>query len=324
MDKYKCEKVECIRAIKVLIAGLLTVYISGFFGVAKGSTMALTVFLLLVLYPSTSGSRKYIKQRFLANIYAFFITSIVHPVFNGSLYGLPIVFSIIIITNSMFKLNKKISLVSSAAGALILYIGSDILSIASRFISLAIGSIIAIIINEFILPVNSGEIVEDSLMRISNEILSRIEEIIKTLGNLNKDYNTLENELNKLTSDLSILKDDIKIISTRIDFKSHKDKIDTYINLQELCIVADEYLSIFYKDNIEFLKLDKETKEYILYITKELYLKHKRVIENLNNLDYTSKKSNFLIDNSKIDMSKKINILLMSKLIEYEEVINKF
>ena len=310
---------ELIKAIKVCIAGLITVYISHVIWYSRASTMTLTVFLLLVSYPSASSSRNYFKQRFLANIYALCITAIIHPIFNGNLYGLPIVFFIIIITYDMFKLSGKISIVSCAAGALILYVSSDMVGIVSRFFSIIIGSIIAIIVNEIILPINSGDVVEKSLMKISTDILLNIESLIRYRGIFGEKYSDFNKHLQELTVNLGILEKDINIVSGGFHLKKHRNKLKKYNQLQQIAIAADNYLKIISQLKDEFVSLEKRDRDYIIEITEVIYENHKNIIE----CEIYKKNINLKIDPNRLDMSKHANILIASRLIEYLDKINE-
>ncbi|MBU3132334.1 FUSC family protein [Clostridium gasigenes] len=310
---------ELIKASKVCIAGLIAVYISNELGYSRASTMTITVFLLLVSYPAASSSRGYFKQRFLANIYALCITAIIHPIFNGNLYGLPIIFFIIIITYDMFKLSGKISIVSCATGSLLLYINSDMGGIVSRFFSIIIGSVIAIIVNEIILPINSGDVAEKSLMKISTDILLNMESLIKYRGIFGETYSDFNKHLQALTANLVILEKDINIISGGFHLKEHSNKLKKYNQLQQVAIAADNYLKIISELNDDFVSLEQIDRDYIIEITEVIYESHKNIIEG----KIFDENINLKIDSNRLDMSQHANILITSRLIEYLNKINE-
>lgn len=311
---------EVIKAIKICIAGLIAVYLSNIVWYAEASTMALTIFLLLASYPSASSSRGYFKKRFLANVYAFLLTAIMHPIFKGSLYGLPIVFFVIIVTYDKFNLNGKISVVSCAAGALILYISSDIVGIVGRFVSILIGGIIAIIVNELILPINLGDIVESSLMNISKDLLLNIESLINSKGVFEQKYDNFKTNLQELSVNLKTLEKDIDVISGGFHLKKYSTKLKKYNYLYQVDMAADNYLNTLFKFNKENLHSKENEREYIIELTEIIYKKHKNILEDKG----IGEIINIKIDSNRLDMSNNTNILIISRLIEYLNKINTY
>ena len=64
---------EEVKAIKIGIGVFMGVYLATLIGNTKATTMSITVFIILTMYPTSSSSRAYFKQRVFANIYGLLV-----------------------------------------------------------------------------------------------------------------------------------------------------------------------------------------------------------------------------------------------------------
>ena len=160
------------RAIKVGIATLIAVYISSKIKIIDATTSSITIFLVYATFFTVSGSRKYAKQRITSNVYALIISVVIGLIFNWNTYALALVFFLVMLVFFKLNLGSKVSLVSSGAAAMIFYVGvGNEAQIIHRFASIIVGSIIAIVTNELILPTNNGLILENNIKKLIKRIL---------------------------------------------------------------------------------------------------------------------------------------------------------
>lgn len=221
---------EEVKAIKIGIGAFIGVYLTTLIGNTKATTMSTTVFIILIMYPTSSSSRAYFKQRVFANIYGLLVTLIVGEIFDYSSYSLPVVYFCIVLFYQVFKLKGKISLVSSGVGAMMFFMtASDSSSIEARFLSIVIGGIVAILVNELILPINYGLITENTILTFSKNIFKMENLIIGDKVEIKgEDYKTLEATLQKIHGSLAILEKDMNVASKKTHIKTYKNKLSSF------------------------------------------------------------------------------------------------
>ena len=312
------------RAIKVAVATLIAVYISSKISFMDATTSSITIYLTYAMFFTVSDSRKYAQKRIISNVYALIISLVIGFIFRWNLYALALVYFLIMIVYFKLNLESKISLVSSGAAAMIFYVGvGNEIKIIHRFISIIIGFIIAILTNELILPTNNGLIVENNIKKLTKSILNIKELIIKN-GELDRlNCKELLKQLESIDVNINLLEREIKSKPFRNHLKKYKDKVELFKLLSN--VSRKSYLLIEYIDEYRdiFNNLDKEEKINIINIIRDLYNNYKTIIEEIISIEFNKDKILETINYSSLSLNNKFNLILLAKLLEYEESILK-
>ena len=312
------------RAIKVAVATLIAVYISSKISFMDATTSSITIYLTYAMFFTVSDSRKYAQKRIISNVYALIISLVIGFIFRWNLYALALVYFLIMIVYFKLNLESKISLVSSGAAAMIFYVGvGNEIKIIHRFISIIIGFIIAILTNELILPTNNGLIVENNIKKLTKSILNIKELIIKN-GELDRlNCKELLKQLESIDVNINLLEREIKSKPFRNHLKKYKDKVELFKLLSN--VSRKSYLLIEYIDEYRdiFNNLDKEEKINIINIIRDLYNNYKTIIGEIISMEFNKDKIHETINYSSLSLNNKFNLILLAKLLEYEESILK-
>lgn len=312
------------RAIKVAVATLIAVYISSKIRFMDATTSSITIYLTYAMFFTVSDSRKYAQKRIISNVYALIISLVIGFIFRWNLYALALVYFLIMIVYFKLNLESKISLVSSGAAAMIFYVGvGNEIKIIHRFISIIIGFIIAILTNELILPTNNGLIVENNIKKLTKSILNIKELIIKN-GELDRlNCKELLKQLESIDVNINLLEREIKSKPFRNHLKKYKDKVELFKLLSN--VSRKSYLLIEYIDEYRdiFNNLDKEEKINIINIIRDLYDNHKTLIEEIISMEFNKEQIHETMNYSSLSLNNKFNLILLAKLLEYEESILK-
>ena len=312
------------RAIKVAVATLIAVYISSKISFMDATTSSITIYLTYAMFFTVSESRKYAQKRIISNVYALIISLVIGFIFRWNLYALALVYFLIMIVYFKLSLESKISLVSSGAAAMIFYVGvGNEIKIIHRFISIIIGFIIAILTNELILPTNNGLIVENNIKKLTKSILNIKELIIKN-GELDKlNCKELLKQIESIDVNINLLEREIKSKPFRNHLKKYKDKVELFKLLSN--VSRKSYLSIeyIYEYRDIFNNLDKEEKINIINIIRDLYNNYKTIIGEIISMEFNKDKIHETINYSSLSLNNKFNLILLAKLLEYEESILK-
>ena len=312
------------RAIKVAVATLIAVYISSKISFMDATTSSITIYLTYAMFFTVSDSRKYAQKRIISNVYALIISLVIGFIFRWNLYALALVYFLIMIVYFKLSLESKISLVSSGAAAMIFYVGvGNEIKIIHRFISIIIGFIIAILTNELILPTNNGLIVENNIKKLTKSILNIKELIIKN-GELDKlNCKELLKQIESIDVNINLLEREIKSKPFRNHLKNYKNKLELFKLLSD--VSRKSYLLIEYIDEYRdiFNNLDKEEKINIINIIRDLYNNYKTIIGEIISMEFNKDKIHETINYSSLSLNNKFNLILLAKLLEYEESILK-
>ena len=312
------------RAIKVAVATLIAVYISSKISFMDATTSSITIYLTYAMFFTVSESRKYAQKRIISNVYALIISLVIGFIFRWNLYALALVYFLIMIVYFKLSLESKISLVSSGAAAMIFYVGvGNEIKIIHRFISIIIGFIIAILTNELILPTNNGLIVENNIKKLTKSILNIKELIIKN-GELDRlNCKELLKQIESIDVNINLLEREIKSKPFRNHLKNYKNKLELFKLLSD--VSRKSYLLIEYIDEYRdiFNNLDKEEKINIINIIRDLYNNYKTIIGEIISMEFNKDKIHETINYSSLSLNNKFNLILLAKLLEYEESILK-
>lgn len=312
------------RAIKVAVATLIAVYISSKISFMDATTSSITIYLTYAMFFTVSDSRKYAQKRIISNVYALIISLVIGFIFRWNLYALALVYFLIMIVYFKLNLESKISLVSSGAAAMIFYVGvGNEIKIIHRFISIIIGFIIAILTNELILPTNNGLIVENNIKKLTKSILNIKELIIKN-GELDKlNCKELLKQIESIDVNINLLEREIKSKPFRNHLKKYKDKVELFKLLSNVSRKSYLLIEYIYEYRDIFNNLDKEEKINIINIIRDLYNNYKTIIEEIISMEFNNDKIHETINYSSLSLNNKFNLILLAKLLEYEESILK-
>ena len=312
------------RAIKVAVATLIAVYISSKISFMDATTSSITIYLTYAMFFTVSESRKYAQKRIISNVYALIISLVIGFIFRWNLYALALVYFLIMIVYFKLSLESKISLVSSGAAAMIFYVGvGNEIKIIHRFISIIIGFIIAILTNELILPTNNGLIVENNIKKLTKSILNIKELIIKN-GELDKlNCKELLKQIESIDVNINLLEREIKSKPFRNHLKNYKNKLELFKLLSDVSRKSYLLIEYIYEYRDIFNNLDKEEKINIINIIRDLYNNYKTIIEEIISMEFNNDKIHETINNSSLSLNNKFNLILLAKLLEYEESILK-
>ena len=312
------------RAIKVAVATLIAVYISSKISFMDATTSSITIYLTYAMFFTVSDSRKYAQKRIISNVYALLISLVIGFIFRWILYALALVYFLIMIVYFKLSLESKISLVSSGAAAMIFYVGvGNEIKIIHRFISIIIGFIIAILTNELILPTNNGLIVENNIKKLTKSILNIKELIIKN-GELDRlNCKELLKQLESIDVNINLLEREIKSKPFRNHLKKYKDKVELFKLLSNVSRKSYLLIEYIYEYRDIFNNLDKEEKINIINIIRDLYNNYKTIIEEIISIEFNNDKIHETINYSSLSLNNKFNLILLAKLLEYEESILK-
>ena len=312
------------RAIKVAVATLIAVYISSKISFMDATTSSITIYLTYAMFFTVSESRKYAQKRIISNVYALIISLVIGFIFRWNLYALALVYFLIMIVYFKLNLESKISLVSSGAAAMIFYVGvGNEIKIIHRFISIIIGFIIAILTNELILPTNNGLIVENNIKKLTKSILNIKELIIKN-GELDRlNCKELLKQLESIDVNINLLEREIKSKPFRNHLKNYKNKLELFKLLSDVSRKSYLLIEYIYEYRDIFNNLDKEEKINIINIIRDLYNNYKTIIEEIISMEFNKDKIHETINYSSLSLNNKFNLILLAKLLEYEESILK-
>lgn len=312
------------RAIKVAVATLIAVYISSKISFMDATTSSITIYLTYAMFFTVSESRKYAQKRIISNVYALIISLVIGFIFRWNLYALALVYFLIMIVYFKLSLESKISLVSSGAAAMIFYVGvGNEIKIIHRFISIIIGFIIAILTNELILPTNNGLIVENNIKKLTKSILNIKELIIKN-GELDKlNCKELLKQIESIDVNINLLEREIKSKPFRNHLKNYKNKLELFKLLSDVSRKSYLLIEYIYEYRDIFNNLDKEEKINIINIIRDLYNNYKTIIEEIISMEFNKDKIHETINYSSLSLNNKFNLILLAKLLEYEESILK-
>ena len=312
------------RAIKVAVATLIAVYISSKISFMDATTSSITIYLTYAMFFTVSDSRKYAQKRIISNVYALIISLVIGFIFRWNLYALALVYFLIMIVYFKLNLESKISLVSSGAAAMIFYVGvGNEIKIIHRFISIIIGFIIAILTNELILPTNNGLIVENNIKKLTKSILNIKELIIKN-GELDKlNCKELLKQIESIDVNINLLEREIKSKPFRNHLKNYKNKLELFKLLSDVSRKSYLLIEYIYEYRDIFNNLDKEEKINIINIIRDLYNNYKTIIEEIISMEFNKDKIHETINYSSLSLNNKFNLILLAKILEYEESILK-
>ena len=312
------------RAIKVAVATLIAVYISSKISFMDATTSSITIYLTYAMFFTVSESRKYAQKRIISNVYALIISLVIGFIFRWNLYALALVYFLIMIVYFKLNLESKISLVSSGAAAMIFYVGvGNEIKIIHRFISIIIGFIIAILTNELILPTNNGLIVENNIKKLTKSILNIKELIIKN-GELDKlNCKELLKQIESIDVNINLLEREIKSKPFRNHLKNYKNKLELFKLLSDVSRKSYLLIEYIYEYRDIFNNLDKEEKINIINIIRDLYNNYKTIIGEIISMEFNKDKIHETINYSSLSLNNKFNLILLAKLLEYEESILK-
>ena len=312
------------RAIKVAVATLIAVYISSKISFMDATTSSITIYLTYAMFFTVSDSRKYAQKRIISNVYALIISLVIGFIFRWNLYALALVYFLIMIVYFKLSLESKISLVSSGAAAMIFYVGvGNEIKIIHRFISIIIGFIIAILTNELILPTNNGLIVENNIKKLTKSILNIKELIIKN-GELDKlNCKELLKQIESIDVNINLLEREIKSKPFRNHLKNYKNKLELFKLLSDVSRKSYLLIEYIYEYRDIFNNLDKEEKINIINIIRDLYNNYKTIIGEIISMEFNKDKIHETINYSSLSLNNKFNLILLAKLLEYEESILK-
>ena len=312
------------RAIKVAVATLIAVYISSKISFMDATTSSITIYLTYAMFFTVSESRKYAQKRIISNVYALIISLVIGFIFRWNLYALALVYFLIMIVYFKLSLESKISLVSSGAAAMIFYVGvGNEIKIIHRFISIIIGFIIAILTNELILPTNNGLIVENNIKKLTKSILNIKELIIKN-GELDKlNCKELLKQIESIDVNINLLEREIKSKPFRNHLKNYKNKLELFKLLSDVSRKSYLLIEYIYEYRDIFNNLDKEEKINIINIIRDLYNNYKTIIGEIISMEFNKDKIHETINYSSLSLNNKFNLILLAKLLEYEESILK-
>lgn len=312
------------RAIKVAVATLIAVYISSKISFMDATTSSITIYLTYAMFFTVSDSRKYAQKRIISNVYALIISLVIGFIFRWNLYALALVYFLIMIVYFKLNLESKISLVSSGAAAMIFYVGvGNEIKIIHRFISIIIGFIIAILTNELILPTNNGLIVENNIKKLTKSILNIKELIIKN-GELDKlNCKELLKQIESIDVNINLLEREIKSKPFRNHLKNYKNKLELFKLLSDVSRKSYLLIEYIYEYRDIFNNLDKEEKINIINIIRDLYNNYKTIIGEIISMEFNKDKIHETINYSSLSLNNKFNLILLAKLLEYEESILK-
>ena len=314
------------RALKVLLSAIIGIYLCNLTNYFKISTTVITVGIVFAMLPTVSGARTYCIQRFFANILGAILTFCIGIIFSWNIYSLALICSLDVFIFYKFNLNKtKLSLMSLVSGSLILFFTmSDPSQILVRLSSILLGSLIAITINELILPINQGFKVEELIFNFSKEAFKITDYMllnISSLDVLNIKNLSLYNQAIK--PNLLTLDKEAKINSLKNHLKHYKYKINTLDYLGIVCESYYDFLSLVSKNLGEFNNLSIEEKLYIKELLSNFTIQHKYLLDNVLNNNHIQVFELLDIDHSKFELNNSLSVLLLGRVLEYRESLIK-
>lgn len=315
-----------IRALKVLLSAIIAIYLCSFSNYLKVSTTVITVSIVFALLPTVSGARSYCLQRVIANILGAILTFMIGSIFNWNIYSLALICSSSVFIYFKFNLNKtKLSLMSFIAGSLIFFFAmSDPSNIVTRFLSIIVGSLIAILINELILPLNQGLKVEKLINSFSSQLFDIEEDIIININNLNSfNLKNLFSSLQIIKPNITLLDKESKTNSLKNHLKHYKSKTDIIDKLGEICNCSYELLDTILKNKDDFNNLSNKEKLYIKEILINLRFNHQELLNKALNNQLEVDVSLIEINYNNFNLDNTISILLLSNFIQYQNNLTK-
>lgn len=310
------------RALKILLSAIIGIYLCNLTNYFKVSTTVITVGIVFAMLPTVSGARTYCLQRFFANILGAILTFCIGIIFRWNIYSLALVCSSDVFIFYKFNLHKtKLSLMSLVSGSLILFFTmSDPSQILVRLSSILLGSLIAITINELILPINQGFKVEELIFNFSKEAFKITDYMllnITILDVLNIKNLNLYNQ--SIKPNLLILDKESKINSLKNHLKHYKFKINTLDYLGIVCENYYNFLNLIANNIYEFNNLSIEEKLYIKELLSNFNIQHKYLLDSILNNNHIQVFELIDIDHSKFELHNSLSILLLGRILEYRK-----
>lgn len=315
-----------IKALKVLIASLIAIFLSSFTHYISATTTVITISIVFAFLPSVSATRTYCIQRIIVNIIGALITLIIGFLLKWDIYSLAIISSVTMLIYYKFNLAKrKLSLVSLIAASLVFFmIMSTPSATESRFISIIVGSILAILINELVFPLNQGFKLEKVLFKFNKDLFKIQDSLLENIDNLSlEDFNTLNKSLNNIKPNIDLLEKELETTSLTNHLRHYRTKIGTLKMLGDVSAASYNLLYLIFNQKEQLQSISTEDKRYIKNVIKELSKSHKSFLINYKeNLKFKSI-SLIDLDKNNLNLNNDVTILILSNLILYINSLKK-
>lgn len=315
-----------IKALKVFIASLIAIFLSSFTHYISATTTVITISIVFAFLPSVSATRAYCIQRVVVNVLGAAITLIIGVLLKWNVYSLALISSITMLIYYKFNLAKrKLSLVSLIAASLVFFmIMSTPSATESRFISIIIGSILAILANELILPLNQGFKLEKILFKFNKDLFKIQDSLLADTNTISKeDFNTLNKSLNGIKPNIDLLEKELETSSLTNHLKHYRSKIGTLKMLGEVSTASYELLYLIFNNKEQLNSISLMDKQYLKETIKALIENHKCFLENYKkDVSFTSINP-IEIHKENLDLNQDIIIMILSRLITYNNTLKK-
>ena len=310
-----------VKSLKVLISGLIAILLSSFIPCISATTSVITICLIFAFLPTISTTRAYCTQLIIVNILGACITFVIGYLMNWSVYSLAIISSFIMFIYYKLNLSKKnYSIISFLVGSVVFFMIMSTPGNAglSRIISIIIGSIIAILINELIFPINQGFKFEKILYEISNDIFKTEDILLTNIEFISEDnLMNLDTSIISIKPNLELLQKELVVNTLRNHLKYYTDKIDILKSFDETTKSAYELLKVTFNLEYGFRCLSSSDKIYVTDIIKNLSDNHKILLNNYKDRTTPPNINIITISNLKLDLTNDIAVKILGKLIKY-------
>ncbi|WP_297636274.1 FUSC family protein [uncultured Clostridium sp.] len=315
-----------IKALKVLIASLIGIFLSSFTHYISATTTVITISIIFAFLPSVSATRTYCIQRIVVNVIGAVITLVIGILLKWDIYSLAIISSVTMLIYYKFNLAKrKLSLVSLIAASLVFFmIMSTPSATESRFVSIIIGSILAILVNELVLPLNQGFKLEKVLFKFNKDLFKIQDSLLENVDNLSlEDFNTLNKSLNSIKPNIDLLEKELETTSLTNHLRHYRTKIGTLKMLGDVSTASYNLLYLIFNQKEQLQSISSKDKHYIKEAIEELSKSHKIFLANYKeNLNFNSIPL-IELNKSHLNLNKDTNILILSNLIIYKNSLKK-
>lgn len=269
---FSDKSVKFSYAVKSSIGISIAIFIADYFNISEGKWIYFTTWSLII--PIYELSKKKTKDRFFATVIGSISVVILFSIFKDStIRGLILILSgYIRLYNDEYRYATIFNTIS-AIGAAALMGGQTVLSI-KRIIFVILGSIIAMLVNKFILSVKIKEANEE----LQNMYINTIKDMLKEV------YLTLTER--KVTNEMK----NLLLVTSMIEEKIAENNKALLTEIQEKSLRLERLLVINIFELQEIINKSKISEKDLLYIIKDLKL-----------LLHFNKKNNMMLTIEKID-----------------------
>ncbi|MGL5647677.1 MAG: aromatic acid exporter family protein [Clostridium sp.] len=314
-----------VKALKVLIASLIAIFLSSFDKHLSATTTVITISIIFAFLPTVSATRSYCIQRVIVNFIGATITLIIGILLNWNIYALALISSVTMLI--YYKLNlakQKLSLVSLIAASTIFFmIMSTPSATETRFVSIIVGSILAILVNELFLPLNQGFKLEKSIQNFSLSLFKLQNILLSDIDiSSSDDLKGLNKLLVSIKPNIDTLEKELTTISLTNHLRHYYRKISFLKSLGDVSMASYELIDTIFENKETFNSLQESNKLYLKELFSNLAFNHKLLFDKYFKNDFKKTNINLItFNNSKLDINNDINILILSKLIKYRNTL---